>query len=157
MCILILELFIIVSLLRVEIVESGFVLVIYILQLLFRVFNISFHVSLLGEQVVQMRNLFVILVFVMHVEGLDIFWLGVNFVHVKSQLIVSELTLLLSNTLIKLLIVPFKIKICSIILVDLLYLTFHLINFSYDLIVRAFEQVVVVGTVVDLTIWTLID
>ena len=78
------QLLILISLLRIQIIQSRLVLEVNFLDLLLVVLDFSFHVSLFTEEVVQVRSLLVILTFDMHVKSLDIFRFRVTPVFIKS-------------------------------------------------------------------------
>jgi len=81
--VLLLELFVLVSLLWIQVIESSLVLEVDLLDLALVRLNLSLSVSFFREQVVEVRPLFVVLVLDMHVEGLNIFRLGVTSVLVQ--------------------------------------------------------------------------
>ena len=97
--VLLLELFVLVSLLWVEIVEASLVLEVDVLDLLLVGMDLRLKVPLITEEVVQVSTLLVILVLDMEVKILDILWLGVASVFVKGQVIIGELSLVLSHIL----------------------------------------------------------
>ena len=84
-----LQLFILVSLFRVQIIKSRLILEVDFLDLLLEVLDLSFHISLLTEKIIQVGPLLVILTLNMHVKSFNIFRLGVTSVFVKSQVIIS--------------------------------------------------------------------
>ena len=75
--VLLLEFLILIALLRVEIIEAGFIGEVDVIDLLLIRIDLILHVALLGKEGVQMSSLFVILVLDMHVERLDILRLGI--------------------------------------------------------------------------------
>ena len=65
--VLLLELLIFVSLLRVQIIKACLVCVVDILDLLFKAVHLILHVSFFGEKIVEVGALLVVLVFDVHV------------------------------------------------------------------------------------------
>ena len=149
--VLLLEPLIVVSLLWIKVIKLCFVGVTDLLDLLFVGLNLIFHISFLGEKIVKMRFLLVILVFDVHKKGLDVLWLGVTSILVQSQVVISKFSLKLSHILDQGLVPSFESEIRRVILVDLLDLRLHLIDFIDNIVVLVFEQVEVVRPVVNLS------
>ena len=76
--VLLLELFVLIALLGVEIIKASLVREVDIVDLLLIRINLIFHIALLGKEGVQMSSLFVILVLDMHVERFDILGLSIT-------------------------------------------------------------------------------
>lgn len=151
-----LELFIFVSLLRIQIVQSGLILEVDFLNLALVVLDFGFHVSLFAEKVIQMGSLFVILVLDVHVESFNVFRLGITSVFIESKVVISQLSLILSNVLDEGFVLSLKREVSSVILVDVFYLLLHLVDLLDNLIVLVFQEINVVGTIIDLTTRSLI-
>ena len=86
-----------VSLFWVEIIKTGFILEIDVLDLSLIALNNILHIFLLREQVIQMSPLFIILDFDMVEKCFDIIWLCVTSIFVKSQVIISKLSFVLPD------------------------------------------------------------
>jgi hypothetical protein len=95
--VIILVFFVIVTLFRVKVIEFSFVCKIDFLDLLLIAMNFIFHVSLLAKKTIQMDSLFVILIFDVHVKSINIFWLSVRTVLVKSKIVISKLAFILTD------------------------------------------------------------
>ena len=147
--------FVIVPLLRVQFVESLLVLLSDVLDLLFVSVDLSFSVSLLREEHVEVGSLLVVLVLNVHEKSLDVFRLGVAAVLVKGQVVVCQLTFVLPHVLDKRFVLSLEIEVSLVVLVDLLDFCFHLLDLVDDVIVLVLQQVVEVRAVVDLSTWTL--
>ena len=87
--VLVLQLFILVSLLRVELLESAFIGEVNFLDLALNARNLILQISLLGKHIVKVSSLLVVLVLNVHEKGFDVFRLGVRPVLIKSQIVVS--------------------------------------------------------------------
>lgn len=87
--VLILEFLILVSLLRIEFLQSALIGEVNLLDLILNARNLIFHVSLLCEHIVKVASLLVILVLNVHEKGFNVFRLGVRAVLIKSQVVVS--------------------------------------------------------------------
>jgi len=154
--VLFLEFFILVSLLRIQIVQSGLILEVDLLNLTLIVLNFGFHVSLFPEKVIQVSSLLVILVLNMHIECLDIFRLGITSILVESKVIISQFSLVFSHILDKGFVLSLEREISGVILVDIFYLLLHLVDLLDNLIVLVFQKIDVVGAIIDLTTRSLI-
>ena len=152
--VLLLELLVLIALLRVEIIEAGFISEVDIVDLLLIRIDLILHVALLGKEGVQMSSLLVILVLDMHVERLDILGLRVAAMLIKSQVVIGEVSFKLTNILDESLIFALKIKIGSIVFIDVLYLLLHLGDLRGNIIVLGSQQVVVIVAIVDLSSWS---
>ena len=148
--VLLLELFILVPLLRIEVVETGLILEVDVLDLLFITLDLRLHIPLVTEEIVQVSSLLIILILYVQVEILNVLWLGVTSVLVKSQIVVGKLTFVLSDILDEGLVLPFKGEVLRVVLVDVLDLLLHFADLTYDLIVLALQQVQIVVAIVDL-------
>ena len=87
--VLLLETFPLVALFRIQVVQTGFVGVRYVLDLLLVTVHLVLHVSLFTKEAVEMSALLVVLVLDVHIERLDILRLRVTSMFVKSQIIIS--------------------------------------------------------------------
>jgi len=81
--------FVVVALLRVKIVEFGFVGEVYLLDLLLVRTDLVFHVSLHTKKSVQVVALLIVLVLDVHVERFDVLGLRVRAMFVQSQVVIS--------------------------------------------------------------------
>lgn len=149
-----LELLVFVALLRVQIVEAGLVCEVDVADLLLVRVKFVLHVAFLSEQVIEVRSLLVVLVLDVHVQGLDILRLGVTSVLIESQVVIGEVSFKLTNILDESLIFALKIKIGSIVFIDVLYLLLHLGDLRGNIIVLGSQQVVVIVAIVDLSSWS---
>jgi hypothetical protein len=104
-----------------------------------------------------MGSLLIILILNVHEKGLNIFWFGITSVFIKGQVIVSQFTFVLSHVLDKRLVFSFEGQVSLVVLVDLLNFNLHFVNFTDDLSVLVFKQVVVVGSIIDLSTWSFTD
>jgi len=100
------------------------------------------------------RSLLVVLVLDVHVQGLDILRLGVTSMLIESQVVIGEVSFKLTNILDESLIFALKIKIGSIVFIDVLYLLLHLGDLRGNIIVLGSQQVVVIVAIVDLSSWS---
>ena len=87
--VLLLELLVLIALLRVKIVEAGFICEVDVVDLLLIRIDLILHVALLSKEGVQVSSLFVILVLNMHVERLDILGLSIAAMLVEGQVVIS--------------------------------------------------------------------
>ena len=149
--VLLLELLILIALLRVEIVEAGFISEVDIVDLLLIRIDLILHVALLGKEGVQMSSLFVILVLDMHVERLDILGFGIAAMLIKGQVVISEVTLELAHILDQSFILAFKLQVSGVVPVDFINFGLHFVDLGGNLVVLVPHQVVVVVAIVDLT------
>jgi hypothetical protein len=76
--VVLLQLFVLVSLLWVQIVKFGFISKVDFLDLLLAALNLVFHVTFFAEKSVQVGSLLVVLVLNVHKEGLDVLWLSIR-------------------------------------------------------------------------------
>ena len=135
----------------VEVVELGLVSMVEIRDLLLHVRYLILHVTLLSEHLVQMLPLLIILVLDMHKESLDVFGLGIGAVLVQSEVVVGKFALVLAHVLDQRLILSLQSHVRRVVLVDLLHLTLHLVDFIHNLRILSLQQVVIVVAVVDLS------
>ena len=149
--VLLLKLFILVALFRIEIVQTGLVREVDIVDLLFVRVQLVLHVTLLGEESVEVRSLLVVLVFDVKVKRLNVIWFGVTSMLVQGQVVVGQVSLKLAHIFDQGLVFALQGKICGVVLVYILNLLFHLVNFSRNIVVLVSHEVVVVVTIVDLT------
>ena len=149
--VLLLELLVLIALLRVEIVEAGFVCKVDIIDLLLIRIDLILHVALLGKEGVQMSSLLVILVLDMHVERLDILGFGIAAMLIKGQVVISEVTLELAHILDQSFILAFKLQVSGVVSVDFINFGLHFVDLGGNLVVLVPHQVVVVVAIVDLT------
>ena len=149
--VLLLELLVLIALLRVEIVETGLVCEVDIIDLLLIRIDLILHVALLGKEGVQMSSLLVILVLDMHVERLDILGFGIAAMLVKGQVVISEVTLELAHILDQSFILAFKLQVSGVVSVDFINFGLHFVDLGGNLVVLVPHQVVVVVAIVDLT------
>ena len=149
--VLLLELLVLIALLRVEIIEAGFISEVDIVDLLLIRIDLILHVALLGKEGVQMSSLFVILVLDMHVECLDILGFGIAAMLIKGQVVISEVTLELTHILDQSFILAFKLQVSGVVPVDFINFGLHFVDLGGNLVVLVPHQVVVVVAIVDLT------
>ena len=97
--VLLLEFFILITLLGVQIIEPGLVSEVNVVDLLLVRVELILHVTLLGEKGVQVRPLLIVLVLDMHVESFNVFGLGIAAVLVESQVVVGKVALELTHVL----------------------------------------------------------
>jgi len=154
--VLFLKFFIFIALFGVEVVELGLVGVIDLGDLLLHVRYLILHVALLSEHLVQVLPLLVILVLDMHKECLDVFGLGVGAVLVQGEVVVGQFALVLAHVLDQRLVLALQSHVRRVVLVDLLHLALHLVDFIHNLRVLTLQQVVVVVAVVNLSTRTCI-
>ena len=93
----VLEFLILIALLRVQVVQTGLVGKVDIIDLLLVWVELVLHVALLSEQGVQVRALLIVLVLDVHKQSLNVLWLRVTSVLVKGQVIVSQISLELAD------------------------------------------------------------
>lgn len=91
------ELLVFVSLFRIQVVQTRLIREVDVLNLLLILSKFILSVFLLGKQSIQMSLLLVILVLDMHVKVLDIFWLRIASVFVKSQVVICQFTFELAD------------------------------------------------------------
>lgn len=151
-----LQFLVLIALFRVKIVESRLVGIIYLLDFRLSVLDLTLHVTLFAEEVVQVSTLLIILVLDVHVERLNVLRLRVTAVLVKSKIVVSEFSFKLANVLNERLIFTLKSQVGRIVLVDVLDFLLHLVDFTDDLAVLVLQQVHVVRAVIDLTTGALV-
>ena len=155
--VLFLELLVLISLLWVELVKFGFVVVADLLHLVLRVLDFAFHVPLFRKESVQLVFLFVVLHLDVHVQRLDIVGLRVAAVFVQRQVVVGQLALVLPHVLDQGLVLALQSQEGGVVLVDVLHLHFHLVDLAVELVVFVLEEIEVVRPVVNLSAWTLVD
>ena len=146
-----LELLVLVSLFWVEIIKTGFILEIDVLDLSLISLNNIFHIFLLREQVIQMSPLLIILDFDMVEKCFDIIWLCVTSIFVKSQVVISKLSFVLPDFHDEWFVFALQSKISGGITVDILNLLFHFGNLICDLSLLSFEQIFIVSSIIDLS------
>ena len=73
---------VIIPLFWVQVVQSCLVLELNLLNLLFIMLDLVFHVLFLAKQVIKVISLFIILIFNVHIQSFNIFWLCVTSVFV---------------------------------------------------------------------------
>ena len=149
--ILLLQPLILVPLLRVQVIQLALIGHVDVLYLLLDIRDLVLHVALLREDLVQVLPLLVVLVLDMHEQGFDVLWLGIGPVLIQSQVIISQLPLILPHVLNQRLVLPLQGHIGLIILVDLFDLGLHLVDLIHDLRVLLLKQVVVVVSIIDLS------
>jgi len=98
-------------------------------------------------------SLFVVLVLDVHVQSFDVLGLRVTSVLVKGQVVVGKVTLELTHVFDKCLVLSLKRQVGGVVLVDVLDLLLHLVDFAGNIVVLVPEQVVVVVAIVDLSAW----
>ena len=145
-----LQLLILVSLLWVQVIQSGLVREVNIVNLLLVGVELVLHVTLLAKQRVQVGALLVVLILDMQVERFDIFWLRVTSMLIKGQVVISEVSLELSDVLNQRLVFALERQIGCVVLVDVLDLLFHLVDLGRDIVVLLLQLSVVVVAIVDL-------
>jgi hypothetical protein len=94
-----LQLLVLVTLLRVQIVEPGLVGEVDIVDLLLVRVKLILHIAFLTEQSVQVGPLLVVLVLDMHVESLDILRLRTTSILIEGQVVIGKFTFKLTNIL----------------------------------------------------------
>ncbi len=92
-----LEFLILIALLRVQVVQTGLVGKVDIIDLLLVRVELVLHVALLSKQGVQVRALLIVLVFDVHKQSLNVLRLGVTSVLVEGQVIVGQVAFELSD------------------------------------------------------------
>ncbi len=93
----VLEFLILIALLRVQVVQTGLVGKVDIIDLLLVRVELVLHVALLSKQGVQVRALLIVLVFDVHKQSLNVLRLGVTSVLVEGQVIVGQVAFELSD------------------------------------------------------------
>jgi len=91
------KLLILISLFGIEIIKTSFILEVDIWDLGLIALNYRLHIFLFREQFIQMFSLFVILVFDVVVKCCNVICLCVTSIFVKSQVVISKITLGLPN------------------------------------------------------------
>lgn len=151
--ILLLKLFVFVSLLRIQVVKLALIRHVDLLYLSLNIRDLIFHVSLLCEDLIQMRSLLIVLVLNVHVECFNVLWLCVTAVLIKSQIVISELSLIAADILDQGLILALEGHVSGIVLIDFFYLRLHLVDFIHNLCVLLLQQIQEVASVIDLATW----
>jgi len=75
--VLFLEFLVLIPLLWVQIVQSCLVVEVDLLDLALVGLDLGLHVSLLTEEVIQVRPLLIVLALNVHIQGLNVLWLGI--------------------------------------------------------------------------------
>jgi hypothetical protein len=148
--VLALERLVLVALLRVEVVQTGFVGEVDVLDLLLVTSQFVLHVFLLGEESVEVALLLVVLVLDVHEEVLDIFGLSVGAVLVEGQVVVGQLAFELAHVLDEHLVAALESQVLCVVLVDVVDFLLHLLDLVSDLVVFVLEQVHVIVAVINL-------
>jgi hypothetical protein len=96
--------------------------------------QLVFHVLFLRKQPVEVGFLFIVLVFDVHKEVLDILGFGVAAVLIQGQVVVCQLTLVLAHVFDKHFVPSFQSEVLGVITVDVINFLLHfsdlLCNFS---------------------------
>ena len=152
--VLLLQLFVLVALLRVEVVKACLVREVNVVNLLLVGVKLILHVTFFGKQGVKMSTLFVVLIFDVHVQSFDVLGLRITSVLVKGQVVVSKVTFELAYVLDKCLVLTLKRQVGSVVLVYVLDLLLHLVDFGSDFVVFVPKQIIVVVAIINLSAWT---
>lgn len=91
------EFLVFITLLRIQIVETRLVGIIDFLDLLLISLQLVFHVFLFCKQSVEVGLLLIVLVLYMHEKIFDVLGFSVTSVLIQGQVIICQLTLVLSN------------------------------------------------------------
>ena len=108
---------IVVSLLRIQVVQFALVSVLDLLNLLLVRVDIILHFPLLSEKLVKCDPLLIILVLNVHEEGFDVVGLCVGAMLVEGQVIVGQLAFESTHILDQGLVLAFEVEVGRVVLV----------------------------------------
>jgi len=142
---------VLITLFGVQIVEARLICILDLLDLLLVRTNLVLCIPLFRKQRVKMLALLVICVLNVKEKSVNVLRFGVTAMLVESQVVVSELTLILTHVFDKDLVLAFHGQVSVIVLVDIFNFLLHLGDFIDDVIVLRLKLVAVIGAVIDLT------
>ena len=142
---------VLVTLLRVQVVQACLVGEVNIADLLLVRVRFVLHVTVLSKKGIEVPALLIVLTLDVLEKSFDVLRLSFASVLVLSQVVVGQVTFKLANILDQGLVLAFKSEISGIIRVNGFHLCLHLVDLSSDVIVLVPHQVVVVIAIVDLT------
>jgi hypothetical protein len=148
--VVVLQFFIVIALLGVEVVKLGLVSVVDVLDLLLVTLELILHLTLLSEQVIEGGLLLIVLVLNVHIQSFDVIGLGITSVFVQSQVVIGELTFVLADIFDEGLVLTLEVEVSGVVLVDVFDLLLHLGDFSHDFTVFALQKVIEISAVINL-------
>jgi len=95
--VVVLVLFVIITLLGIQVIQFCLISVLNFLDLLFEGLDFVFHVTFLSKKAIKVALLLVVLILNVHEESFDIFWLRVRAMLIESQIVVSKLTFIAAH------------------------------------------------------------
>lgn len=152
-----LQLFVVVALFRVKIVQLGFSCIADLLNLLLITIYVVLNFPLLCEQLVQCHSLFIILILNVHEEGLDVVGFSVRTVLVERQVVVGQFSLIASDILDERLVFALQAEVGRVVLVDVFDFLLHFGDLGHDLTVLVFQKIEEVRAIVNLATWALVS